>query len=41
MRERKEFLAWGQKDKKSRQDSLLESFQKKGKCSAGNVYSDL
>lgn len=31
------FLARGQKDKKSRQESLLESFQKQGKRPAGNV----
>lgn len=37
MREHKEFLARGQKDKKSRQESLLESFQKQGKRPAGNV----
>ena len=37
MKEHKEFLARGQKDERSRQASLLESFQKQGKLPADNA----
>ena len=37
MKEYKEFLARGQKDERSRQESRLESFQKQGKLPADNV----
>ena len=37
MKERKEFSVIGQKDERSRKESLLESFQKHGKPSADNV----
>ena len=39
MKECKEFLVRGQKDARSRQESLLESLKKQGKQSADNVKS--